>query len=158
MKNEHELDERLELARRRAGDFGLLVLRLGAFLMIATYHVRPKLAHFAVEAANFPDPFGLGHSASFLLALVSEGGCAVLVAVGIATRAASLPILFTMATVLLLATRGFAGADVQAALLYALPYAALALLGPGTYSVDAKLAHVYLSMWERLRPRVSRSS
>jgi putative oxidoreductase len=158
MNNDHEFDERLEFARRRAADLGLLVLRLGAFLMIATYHVRPKLAHFADEAANFPDPLGLGHSPSFLLALVSEGGCAMLVAIGIATRAAALPIVFTMAMVLLLAARGFAGADVQAALLYALPYAGLALLGPGTYSVDAKLARVYASMWERLRPRVSRSS
>jgi len=134
----------------RAAQVGLLVLRLGAFGMILSYHVRPKLLHFDAEMSSFPDPLGVGHAASFLLALVSEGGCAALVAIGVAARAASLPVVFTMAMVLVLGARGFEGADVQLALLYALPYVTIALLGPGPYSVDARLAGRYEALLGRL--------
>jgi putative oxidoreductase len=134
---------RFEAARRRASDVGLLVLRLGGFAMISTFHVRPKIVRFDEELASFPDPLGIGHGPSFVLALASEGLCAALVAAGFLTRLAVLPILFTMAMVLVLGARGFSGADVQGALLYALPYAALGLLGPGAYSVDAVLSSRY---------------
>ena len=141
----------LESTRARATDAGLLLLRIGAFAMILAFHVRPKLLHFDAEMREFPDPLGVGHAASFALALLSEGACAALVAVGILTRVASLPILFTMAMVLVLGARGFAGADVQSALLYALPYGALALLGPGAYSLDARLAGRYEALFARWR-------
>jgi putative oxidoreductase len=139
--------------KQRATDAGLLLLRIGAFAMIAAFHVRPKLAHFDDELQKFPDPLGIGHAASFVLALLSEGGCALLVAAGIGTRAAALPIVFTMAMVLVLGARGFEGADVQSALLYALPYAALALLGPGAWSIDALLSSRYedVGCWLRAR-------
>jgi putative oxidoreductase len=139
--------------KERATDAGLLLLRIGAFAMIAAFHVRPKLAHFDDELQGFPDPLGIGHGPSFVLALLSEGGCALLVAAGIGTRAATLPIVFTMIMVLVLGARGFEGADVQSALLYALPYAALALLGPGSWSLDARLASRYgdIRRWIRAR-------
>jgi putative oxidoreductase len=134
----------------RATHVGLLALRLGAFAMILAYHVRPKVLHFDAEMSAFPDPLGVGHQESFLLALASEGGCAALVAIGVAARAASLPVVFTMAMVLVLGARGFEGADVQLALLYAFPYVTIALLGPGRYSVDARLAARYQALLGRL--------
>jgi putative oxidoreductase len=137
----------------KAANTGLLVLRLGALAMILSYHVRPKVLHFDAEMSDFPDPLGVGHAASFMLALLSEGTCAALVGVGVLTRLASIPVVFTMAMVLVLGARGFAGADVQLALLYALPYVALAFLGPGSYSVDARLASRYDSILARLRAR-----
>jgi putative oxidoreductase len=148
----------LEDVRRRSADLGLLVLRLGAFAMIATFHVRPKLARFDQELASFPDPLGIGHAPSFVLALGSEGLCALLVGAGVLTRLAVLPILFTMAMVLVLRARGFEGADVQAALLYALPYVAIGLLGPGEYSVDARLAPRYEAALARMRTLAGRAS
>jgi putative oxidoreductase len=126
------------------------VFWLGAFAMILTYHVRPKLLHFDSEMGGFPDPLGIGHPASFSMALLSEGGCSVLVALGIAARLSALPIVFTMAMVVMLGARGFEGADVQLALLYALPYVSIALLGPGPYSVDARLARLYEALLRRL--------
>jgi putative oxidoreductase len=124
----------------RAHALGLLLLRVGMGLLLWTFHVRPKLEHFTEELHSFPDPLGLGHGPSFLLALASEALCSVAVACGFATRLLALPIVFTMVLVLALTSRGFAGADVQAALLYALPYCVLVLTGPGPYSIDALLA------------------
>jgi len=140
----------VQKAAARAADIGRLVLRLGAFAMILIYHVRPKLLHFDSEMSGFPDPLGIGHPASFIMALLSEGGCSVLVALGIAARLSALPIIFTMAMVVMLGARGFEGADVQLALLYALPYVSIALLGPGPYSVDARLGRLYKAPLRRL--------
>jgi len=97
----------LPFARRLddARDAGLLLMRLGAAAMIWTFHMRPKLAHFDEELVAFPDPMGIGHAASFALALLSEGACSIVVAIGLLARFASLPIVFTMTMVLLLATR-----------------------------------------------------
>jgi putative oxidoreductase len=129
---------------------GLLLLRIGTTALIWAFHIRPKLAHFDDELASFPDPIGIGHAASFVLALLSEGACSLLVAVGLLARLASLPILFTMLMVLYLATQGFAGADVQFALLYALPYAAIVLTGPGRWSLDHRLLPMYDALFLRL--------
>lgn len=141
-----------------ARDAGLLVLRVGAAVLIWTFHMRPKLAHFDEELLAFPDPMGIGHAASFVMALLSEGACSVMVALGLLARLASLPIVFTMAMVLVLASRGFEGADVQSALLYALPYVVLVLTGPGRWSADARLASRYAALWERMRGRALRAS
>jgi putative oxidoreductase len=137
-------------AATRAADVGLLVLRLGAFALILKYHTLPKLQHFDSDMSTFPDPLGMGHAASFVMAVLSEGGCSALVALGVATRLNALPVIFTMTMVLVLAARGFEGADVQLALLYALPYVAIALLGPGRYSVDARLGRLYEALLRRL--------
>ncbi|MDC3987137.1 DoxX family protein [Polyangium jinanense] len=142
---EHRISHLLDRSR----DAGLLVLRVGAALLIWAFHMRPKLAHFDEELRSFPDPIGIGHAPSFLLALVSEGLCSVLCALGLLTRLSALPIVFTMAMVLLLAVRGFEGADVQAALLYALPYLTLALVGPGRHSIDHLLRHRYEALLRR---------
>jgi putative oxidoreductase len=55
-----------------------------------------------------------------------------------------------MLMVLYLATQGFAGADVQSALLYALPYAAIVLTGPGRWSLDHRLLPMYDALFLRL--------
>jgi putative oxidoreductase len=118
---------------------GLLLLRLGSAALIWAYHMRPKLTHFDEELVTFPDPMGIGHAPSFFLALATEGACSLLVAAGIGARVLSLPIVATMLMVLVVALQGFEGADVQAALLYALPYAAIVLCGPGPLSLDHRL-------------------
>ncbi|MDF2696304.1 MAG: DoxX family protein [Labilithrix sp.] len=122
--------------QRRALDLGLLLLRVGAAALIWNFHMARKLVSFSEELHSFPDPLGIGHAPSFAMALGSEGLCSILVAFGIATRLLSLPIIFTMLMVLVLGARGFEGADVQSALLYALPYTALVLTGAGRWSVD----------------------
>ncbi|AKU98716.1 DoxX family protein [Labilithrix luteola] len=136
-----------------ARDAGLLLLRIGAACLIWKFHMQPKLAHFDHELATFPDPIGVGHAGSFALALLSEGLFSIVVALGFMTRLAAFPILFTMAMVLFLAVRGFEGSDVQAALLYALPYGVIVLTGPGRWSLDHRLLPRYESVLRRLQKR-----
>ncbi|PCC74065.1 putative oxidoreductase [Nannocystis exedens] len=143
-------DESTAPMAARARDLGLLALRLGAAALIWTFHMRPKLLHFDDELREFPDPLGIGSAPSFVLALAAEGLCSSLVALGLLTRLAAVPIVFTMLMVLMMAARGFAGADVQSALLYALPYTALALTGAGRYSLDHRLRRRYRRLLARL--------
>lgn len=77
------------------GDIGLLVLRLFGGLTMLT-HGWGKLSGFSDKMNVFPDPFGIGSSLSLGLAIGAEVGCAVLLCLGIVTRLASLPLLFTM--------------------------------------------------------------
>jgi putative oxidoreductase len=142
----------LDALRLKAQSVGLLLLRLGAGGLIWAYHMHPKLTHFEEELSSFPDPMGIGHAPSFFLALLSEGVCSLLVAAGLGARLFSLPIVFTMLMVLVVAVQGFEGADVQAALLYALPYAAITLCGPGRFSLD----HVLRSRFAKLSSEIER--
>lgn len=129
--------------RAHLADVGLLLLRIGGAALIWNYHVVRKLSSFEEELANFPDPIGFGSDVALILALVSEGLCSLLVALGLFTRLASLPIVIAMLMVLRLALGGFEGADVQGAYLYAMPYLALVFLGPGRFSIDARLRSFY---------------
>lgn len=146
------IDPRLAPALEKARELGLLAQRIGAGLLIWTFHMRPKLLRFDEELREFPDPLGIGAPASLALALLSEGLCSVLVALGLLTRLAALPVVFTMLMVLTMAARGFEGADVQSALLYALPYATLVATGPGRYSCDHRLLERYRRLYARFIP------
>ncbi|MDI1428664.1 DoxX family protein [Polyangium sorediatum] len=139
--------------RARSLDLGLLVLRVGSAALIWTFHMVRKLADFDHELRAFPDPLGVGHAASFVMALGAEGVCSLLVALGLATRLSSLPIVFTMMMVLVLGARGFEGADVQSAILYALPYVVLVLTGPGRWSLDHRLRDRWDHLGARLAPK-----
>jgi putative oxidoreductase len=134
---------RLVAHRARLADLGLLFLRVGGAALLWNYHVLRKLESFEEELVHFPDPIGLGSDVALILALISEGLCSLLVALGLLTRVASLPIVLSMVMVLRLALVGFEGADVQGAYLYGLPYLALVALGPGRFSLDARLAPFY---------------
>lgn len=100
---------------------------------------------------TFPDPLGVGHPASLVLALLSEGLCSLMVAAGLATRLAALPIVVSMSMVLLLVARGAPDADLQLALLYALVFGGVALLGPGRLSLDHALRERYEALMRRAR-------
>ncbi|WP_053231745.1 DoxX family protein [Sandaracinus amylolyticus] len=141
-------------ARDRAVDLALLLQRVASGALLWAFHVRPKLERFDEELATFPDPFGIGHPASFALALLSEGLCSVAVAIGIATRLSALAIVLTMGTVLMLAARGLEGADVQSALLYALLYLLPIVAGPGHLSLDHRLRHRYGAIRRRVERRI----
>ncbi|UJR83044.1 DoxX family protein [Sandaracinus amylolyticus] len=140
--------------RDRAIDVALLLHRVGSAALLWAFHMRPKLERFEEELSTFPDPFGIGHPASFVLALLSEGLCSVAVAIGLVTRVSAAAIVLTMGTVLMLAARGLEGADVQAALLYALLYLLPIVAGPGHLSLDHRLRHRYGAIRRRVERRI----
>lgn len=118
---------------------GLLILRLGAGGLLFAGHGWGKLMSFGARAPGFADPIGLGPVLSFWLVVLAEVPCAVMVMIGLLTRAAAVPI------VLFLLVAGF----IQHAhdpwprrelpFLFAASFVALLFTGPGRLSLDSAL-------------------
>lgn len=106
-------------------------------------HGIPKLAN---GYEQFPDPLGIGNLASWLGAVGSEVGAASLLLLGAFTRIAAVPFAFTMGVAALVVHSGDPWNKKELAVMYALLAIAIALAGPGKYSVD----------YQRERRRVSR--
>lgn len=115
-----------------------LLLRLLAGGMMLTHGI-PKLMKFATLAKTFPDPLHVGHQTSLILSIGAEVGCSLLLIIGLFSRLATLPLMFTM----LIATFIIHGADPFAtkelAVLYLTLYIAIFTLGAGKYSLDARM-------------------
>ena len=124
----------------RSGSLGLLIVRLGAGGMLLAGHGWGKLLAFAERAASFPDPLGIGHLASLAGTVGAEVVCAALVMVGLATRLAALPVVFTMAVAGFVINAGAPWGEKELAAIYLVPFLALVFTGPGAYSLDAKIA------------------
>ena len=119
---------------------GLLILRLGAGGMMIAGHGWEKLLSFSERSAGFPDPLGIGHVSSMAGTVGAEVVCASLVAIGLATRLAALPLVFTMAVAGFVINAGEPWGEKELAAIYLLPFLVLVFTGPGAYSVDARIA------------------
>ncbi|MEZ4815584.1 MAG: DoxX family protein [Bdellovibrionota bacterium] len=116
-------------------DLGLLFLRIcSGGLMLS--HGFPKLQNWYSLSGSFPDPLGIGSTLSLAGAVGAEFFCALLLVLGLATRLAAVPLLFTM----LVAAFLVHGADPlqkkELALIYSGMYLALIFLGGGKYSLS----------------------
>lgn len=121
---------------------GLLLFRLvfGGFMLFG--HGLSKLMSFGEIAAEFPDPLNIGSHASLIGAIFCEVVCSALVMLGLATRIAVLPLVFTMAVAALLIHGGDplfmgGGAAKEPALVYLTAFALLFFTGAGRLSLDA---------------------
>lgn len=124
----------------RYHDLSLLLLRLtfGAFMIYG--HGWGKLFRlFGDDPIRFADPFGLGATASLALATFAEIICAAMVALGLMTRWALIPLIITMYVATFIAHGGDGFKEMEKPLMYFLTYIALFLAGPGKYSLDAKI-------------------
>ncbi len=119
---------------------GLLVLRVGAGVTMAIMHGLPKVGRLLGAAPiKFADPFGLGAPASLALASFGEFVCGLLIAIGLFTRAAAVPLAFTMSVAAFHAHAGDPWAKREPAFMFLVPAVALFFAGPGRYSLDAWL-------------------
>jgi putative oxidoreductase len=125
---------------RRTKDYlnsiGILLLRVGAGSLMLFGHGLPKLLHWSDRIAHFPNPLGLGPQVSFSLVVFAEVVCGAAVMLGVATRLATAPIIFFLLVGALVQSPSVPFADRELALIYLVPFAALALTGGGRYAVD----------------------
>ncbi len=119
-------------------DVGLLMLRLGTGLLMLFAHGMPKLLGFGDKAAVFPDPLGLGSPLSLALAVFAEVFCAALIALGLFTRLAAVPLVITMLVAAFIIHADDPFRKMEFALVYAIPFLTLAFSGAGRFSLDAR--------------------
>ena len=142
------------MGREVLSSIGLLILRLGAGGYMATHGWGKVQMLFDGKASDFGDPIGLGPTVSLVGAAGAEFVCSLLVAVGLFTRFAAVPVAFTMAVAAFVIhgndpwTMGGAvrvledgtyamGSSKEPALLFCTAFLALALLGGGRFALDA---------------------
>jgi len=120
---------------------GLLGLRVGAGVYMATHGWSKVMMVVNGEFERFGDPLGIGKTPSLIGAAGAEFVCALAVALGLFTRFTAVPVVFTMLTAAFLVHGGDpwmmgGGASKEPALLYATMFLALVFLGGGRFSLD----------------------
>jgi putative oxidoreductase len=136
---------------------GLLILRLGVPGYLLTHGWGKVQMLLAGQLDQFGDPIGLGSPTSLVLVAFAEFFCALLVAVGLATRLAVVPVVVAMGVAAFVAHGGDpwtmgAGAALfmsgaaeswaskEPALLFLIVFLALGFTGAGRYSLDHLIA------------------
>lgn len=133
---------------------GLLILRLGIGGYLITHGWGKLQMVMAGQFEQFGDPIGLGPEVSLVLVTGAEFFCALLVALGLATRFAAIPVVFAMGVAAFVAhgadpwtssaaaQRFMSGAaeswaSKEPALMFLVGFLTLVFTGAGRYSVDA---------------------
>lgn len=125
----------------RSSDAALLLLRVwfgGSLLLL---HGWGKLTGFSSMKGGFPDPFGIGNTASLSLAIFGEVACAALLVLGLFTRIAALGAGITMAVAFSFAhgMKLTGQNNGEMAFIYLGVFVALFVAGAGKFSVDARI-------------------
>jgi putative oxidoreductase len=119
-------------------DAGLLILRLGAGLMMLG-HGYGKLVDLVQGNLAFADPLGIGPVPSKILATFAEFLCSLLVIVGFRTRWTAIPVAFTMLVAAFVVHAADPWPKKELALVYAVCFVSLAVLGGGRFGLDGLL-------------------
>ncbi|MDX5321284.1 MAG: DoxX family protein [Bacteroidota bacterium] len=122
-------------------DLFLLVYRLLIGFGMIYGHGWPKLMRlFSGQEIKFYDFLGIGPEISLGLAVFAECLMAAFVMLGLWSRWASVPVIFTMLVAALGANwnDGFQG--MEKALMYAVMFAVVLVWGPGKYALDTRFS------------------
>ena len=122
----------------KSTDCALLLLRLGFGLSLLLLHGWGKLMKFSELSDKFPDPLGIGHTPSLVLAIVGEVLGSSLVVLGWFTRFGALCAAVTMgvAFVMVHGMRLRGPGNGEDAMIYFFGFIAILLAGAGRFSVD----------------------
>lgn len=118
-------------------DLGLLILRAVFGFAMMYGHGLGKLEMLTsgkeIEFMNF---MGLGAEVSLALVVFAELFCGILLILGLFTRWAAIPLIFTMGVAFFKVHINDEFGNMEASLIYLAAYLAVYLLGPGRYSLD----------------------
>ena len=117
----------------------LLILRIAAGLFMLTHGLQKMGLLFGAEPIQFADPIGIGQTPTLVLAVFTEGVCALCLILGFATRFAAAMLLSTMTVAILIIHSGDEFKVIELALLYSSAYLAIIIAGAGRYSLDSML-------------------
>lgn len=120
---------------KKSIDLGLLILRIG-FALLMIPHGWAKFMKFEDLQTKFMDFMGLGPTISLGLVIFSELICSILLAFGLLTRWATIPLVIT-AIVILSAHNWDVFGESELGTAYLIGYLAILFLGPGKYSLDS---------------------
>jgi putative oxidoreductase len=132
---------------------GLLILRAGIGGYMATHGWGKLQMVLDGNYAMLGDPIGIGPHASLILTAFAEFACAALVVVGLGTRLAAIPLVIAMgvaafvahgadpwsmetAAIRFMTGESESWASKQPALMFLVPFLALAFTGAGRFSLD----------------------
>ncbi|MGI9553214.1 MAG: DoxX family protein [Aurantibacter sp.] len=119
-------------------DLGLAILRIGTATLLLTHGVPKFLKLIAGGEIEFGNPIGIGATASFVLAVIAEFFCSILILVGFKTRWATiLPILVMLTAGFIVHAQDPFGRK-EKAFLFLVMLVAILILGPGKFSIDRK--------------------
>jgi putative oxidoreductase len=121
-----------------AADLGLLFFRVAAGSLML-FHGLPKLLTFAERKNTFADPIGLGKTLSLTLTVGAEFFCSIFIILGLFTRVAVIPLIFSMCVIVFVVHGDDSWKDRELPLFYLLSYIGIFMAGPGRYSADGLL-------------------
>lgn len=120
-------------------DAGLLFLRVAGAAMLFVVHGMPKALHYTQELGRIEDPFGLGAQFSLWAALLAEVLCPLLIALGVGTRLACLPVIGVLLVALLFVHPEWSLAQGQFGWLLLIVFISIAVCGPGRWRLRLRL-------------------
>ena len=126
-----------EDSQEKIKDLGLLLLRVSFGASMLFGHGLGKMAKlFSEDPIKFADPFGFGPGATLALVVLAEVLCAILLILGLFTRAAAIPLIITMAGALIIVHWSDPFVRQEKAILFGMTFLFLLLNGAGRYSLD----------------------
>ena len=118
-------------------DAGKLFLRV-SFSLILLPHGWSKINRLFAEDIKFSDPIGIGEVPSLILVAFAEFIVPMLIILGFKTRWFSIFPIITMVVVVFIHKWGQGFLEIDKALLFLSGFLAIALIGPGKYSIDKR--------------------
>ncbi len=116
-----------------------LFLRLFIGIMMLRHGIE-KIENFSSLEPTFFDPIGLGSKWSLIMIILCEAGCSCLILLGLFTRLATLPLIFSMTIAAFFVFPEVKMSTVELPLMYMGIYVAILILGPGKYSADQMIS------------------
>ena len=117
----------------------MLILRLGFGVIMVINHGYQKITHFSNTAEHMPHLFGMSGNVSASLIIFAEFFCGILVALGLFTRLACIPVIIGMGVALYLKHGSSFVGQGEAASLFLIGFLAILFIGPGKISVDGAI-------------------